>query len=147
MAIDGVLSLFCVQNNRLQNPPFNSVSLTRSTDLNRSEQHGSFTNITILDSMKHFLGFTGLLKCTIELVNKSVLTILIAERSKITESRANMLVTCIVCTATGTLRNKRFNEQHNSCARRYKFLYISLPFSANNNVKSPGFAYFGERAP
>ena len=62
--------------------------------MNRSEQHmdGSFTNITILDSMKHFLGFTGLLKCTSELVNKSVLTILIAERSKITESRANMFV-------------------------------------------------------
>ena len=59
--------------------------------MDRSEQQldGSFTNITILDSMKHFLGSTGLLKCTSELVNKSVLTILIAERSKITESRAN----------------------------------------------------------
>ena len=73
-----------VQNNRLL--------------MNRSEQHlnGSSRNIPILDSMKHLLG-SILLKCTCELVNKSVLTILVAKTSKITESRANMFETYIFC--------------------------------------------------
>ena len=93
----GIIPIFCSK----QSSSKSSVQQCFPNEMNRSEQHmdGSFTNLTILDSMKHFLGFTGLLKCTSELVNKSVLTILIAERSKITESRANMFVTCIVCTS------------------------------------------------
>ena len=65
--------------------------------MSRSEQHldGSCRNIAILDSMKHFLGST-LLKCSSKLVNKYVLTILVAETSiLITESRANMFETLL----------------------------------------------------
>ena len=66
--------------------------------MNRSEQHvdGSCRNILILD--RNSLG-SILLKCTFELVNKSVLIILVAETSKVTESRSSMFETCIVCTS------------------------------------------------
>ena len=64
--------------------------------MKRSEQHvdGSCRNIPILD--RNLLG-SILLKCTCALVNKSILTILVAETSKVTESRSNMFETCIVC--------------------------------------------------
>ena len=77
-----------------------SVQQCLPNEMNRSEQllDGSCRNIAILDSMKHLLG-SSLLKCTSELVNKSVLTILVAETSKITESRANTFETCVVCTS------------------------------------------------
>ena len=63
--------------------------------------------------MKHFSG-SILLKCTSELVNMSVLTILVAETNKITKSRANMFETCVVCTSRNdtlckTLRKAREN--------------------------------------
>ena len=67
-------------------------------------------NIPILDSMKHLLG-SILLKCTCELVNKSVLTILVAETSKITESRANMFETCIVCTSRNDMSHAMYFKE------------------------------------
>ena len=81
-----------------------SVQQCLPNEMNRSEQllDGSCRNIAILDSMKHLLG-SSLLKCTSELVNKSVLTILVAETSKITESRANTFETCVVCTSRNNM--------------------------------------------
>ena len=81
-----------------------SVQQCLPNEMNRSEQllDGSCRNIAILDSMKHLLG-SSLLKCTSELVNKSVLTILEAETSKITESRANTFETCVVCTSRNNM--------------------------------------------
>lgn len=84
----------------LGTPVLSSFQQCLPNEMNRSEQHldGSCRNIAILDSMKPLLG-SILLKCTSELVNKSVLTILVAVTSKITESSANMFETCIVCTS------------------------------------------------
>ena len=59
--------------------------------------------------MKHLL-VSILLKCTSEQVNKSVLTILMAETSKITESRANMFETCIVCTSRNDMSHARLKK-------------------------------------
>ena len=67
MTVEGVLSLFSVQNCYLLNISFNSVYRTN----NRSEQHldGSCRNIAILDSLKHVQA-SVLLQRTSELVNK-----------------------------------------------------------------------------
>ena len=96
MTVCGVLSLFLFKIIVF----LINVQRCLPNEMNRSERHlnGSCGNIPILDSMKHLLG-SILLKCTCELVNKSVLTILVAKTSKITESRANMFGTCIVCTS------------------------------------------------
>ena len=39
----------------------------------------------------------------------------------------------------------RFNEQNNNFTRAHTFLYISLPFLHDYDLKMPNFAVYGER--
>ena len=47
-------------------------------------------------------------------------------------------------TAARTWKNNRFSKQNNNFARASHFLYISLPFLHDYNVKMPNFAFEGD---